>query len=171
MTLFPKPKCSCIPGKTHCAHILAVQYANNLDISDAYKVPNIGNLVKSNKNGKNSGRKRRGHKTNSIEKNLPTKISDNICEVNENVTPNETDEILDRTNHFPVEPFHPLPFLEELVKINLSIYSNLDDLVIGPNDFIEKSILGLSLFFKLINSNLILENLFGCVSLIIIMTS
>ena len=73
-------------------------------LSDANKFLNIGNLVKSKKNGKHSGRKRRGHKTNSIEKKL-TIISENICEVNENITPNETDEILDRTNHFLLNRF------------------------------------------------------------------
>jgi len=65
VTILPKSKCSCSYGKANCCHILAVQHINGLYITDAYKAPNMGEVFKSKRNGKLTGRKKRGHKANS----------------------------------------------------------------------------------------------------------
>ena len=53
--------------KGNCARILAVQHLNGIDISNNYKLPNLGKITKA-KNSGSTGRKRRGHQINSIEK-------------------------------------------------------------------------------------------------------
>ncbi|CAF0765676.1 unnamed protein product [Brachionus calyciflorus] len=57
--------CSCIE-KQSCTHILAVQAINGIDISNSYKIPNLGKLTK-NKNCGATGPKKKGHFINSID--------------------------------------------------------------------------------------------------------
>lgn len=66
--LLPKNSCICVE-KGNCAHILAVQHLNGIDISNQYKLPNIAKITKA-KNSGSTGRKRRGHHVNSIETNI-----------------------------------------------------------------------------------------------------
>ena len=61
--LFPKPECSCIEKK-HWCHILAVKNYHGEDITKYYKTPHLSNLTR-NKNHGITGRKIKGHKTNS----------------------------------------------------------------------------------------------------------
>ncbi|RNA24473.1 hypothetical protein BpHYR1_051898 [Brachionus plicatilis] len=65
--LLPKYSCICVE-KGNCAHILAVQHLNGIDISNQYKLTNIAKITKA-KNSGSTGRKRRGHHVNSIETN------------------------------------------------------------------------------------------------------
>ncbi|RMZ95763.1 hypothetical protein BpHYR1_043262 [Brachionus plicatilis] len=66
--LLPKHSCICVE-KGNCAHILAVQHLNGIDISNQYKLPNIAKITKA-KNSGSTGRKKRGHHVNSIETNI-----------------------------------------------------------------------------------------------------
>ena len=62
--LLPKPSCICIE-KGNCAHILAVQHLNGIDIGNNYKFPNLSKITKSKTLG-STGRKRRGHQVISL---------------------------------------------------------------------------------------------------------
>ncbi|RNA11596.1 hypothetical protein BpHYR1_035557, partial [Brachionus plicatilis] len=66
--LLPKHSCICVE-KGNCAHILAVQHLNGIDISNQYKFPNIAKIIKA-KNSGSTGRKRKGYHVNSIETNI-----------------------------------------------------------------------------------------------------
>jgi hypothetical protein len=68
--LLPKPSCTCHEKKS-CCHILAVQHLNGINIAEIYKQPNLSKLIKS-KNAGATGRKRRGHKKNTVRQEMST---------------------------------------------------------------------------------------------------
>lgn len=113
--LLPKATCTCLE-KQHCCHILAVQSINGIEISNAYKIPNLAKLTKS-KNMGSTGRKTRGHAINSI---VPMS-TDTLASTgtNSNISKVLIMDLISENNHHLIEQI-----LSKKILIKLSMLTN-----------------------------------------------